>query len=112
MSIEGVWKLEMTGLYGWEHIATAFMQGGRYISASAHHYTIGSYQVDDDAFTAQTEVTQHGDMRTLFGSKKKHLKTSLTGKIKKEGRIVGTISPTEGKQYEINMRLTRLGDLD
>lgn len=112
MSIEGVWKLEMMGLHGWEHLATVFMQNGRYLSASAHHYTIGSYQVDGDSFAAQTSATQYGDVRTLFGSKKKKLKTSLKGKIKKDGRIAGKISPAGDKQYAIHMRLTRLEDLD
>ena len=112
MNIEGVWKLEMMALHGWEHLATAFLQDGRYLSASADHYTIGKYQVDGDTFMVQTSVTQHGKIRTLFGSKKKHLTTILKGKIKKDGRIAGTISPTDGEKYTINMRLTRLGDLD
>lgn len=108
MSIEGVWKLEMMGLHGWEHLATVFMENGRYLSASAHHYTIGKYQVDDDSFAAKTSATQYGDVRTLFGSKKKKLKTSLKGKIKKDGRIEGKISLADDKRYEINMRLTQL----
>lgn len=111
MSIEGVWKLEMMGLNGWEQLATVFMQDGRYLSASANHYTIGNYQADDNTLKVRTSVTQHGDVRTLFGSKKKRLNTSLKGKINKDGKIIGTISPADSDLYEINMRLTRLGDI-
>ena len=100
------------GLYGWEPIATAFLEGGRYLTASANHYSLGSYEVDGNVFTGRAVVPQHGEVRTVFGNKKKQFSTMIKGKIKKGGRIVATINPTDDKQFEINMRLSRLGDLD
>ena len=111
MNIEGVWKLEMLGLNGWEQLATVFMEEGRYLSASANHYSIGSYKVDGDAFEAQTSVTQHGEVRTLFGSKKKRLDVALRGRENKDGSVTGTISPPDSQLYEINIRLTPLGKM-
>ena len=35
MNIEGAWKVEMLGPYGWEKVSTAFLQGGRYLAAGA-----------------------------------------------------------------------------
>jgi hypothetical protein len=112
MNIEGVWKLEMMGLNGWEQLSTVFMEDGRYLSASANHYSIGSYQVDGDVFEADTSVIQHGDVRTLFGSKKKRLDVSLKGTKNKDGSVIGTISPPDSQLYEINIRLTPLGKMD
>ena len=45
MSVEGVWKIEMLGPYGWEAVSTAFVENGRYLGASQDHYTIGHYEV-------------------------------------------------------------------
>lgn len=111
MNIEGVWKLEIGGLHGWERLATVFLENGRYLSASADHYTIGKYLVDGKSFTAETSAMQYGNIRTIFGSKQEQLDTTLRGKIKKNGSIVGTVSPTNHKAQETQIRLNRLGDL-
>ena len=69
MSVEGVWKVEMRGPHGWDPIATAFLSKGRYLAASADHYTIGSYKDGGGALKIKARTTQHGKVRTLFGSK-------------------------------------------
>ena len=113
MSVEGVWKVEMMGPYGWEKHGTAFLRDGRYLGASAAHYSTGSYEVDGEAFTGDFEVFQYGKVRAIFGSKKKHLNTRLEAKIKKEGKIVGkSHSIVSKKKFEVKMRLTRLGDIE
>ncbi len=112
MSVDGVWKVEIMGPYGWDQLATAFLNGGSYLAASANNYATGSYEVDGDAFNGQLEVTQYGKCRAIFGSKKRHLHIGLEAKVKKEDKIVGTIRSKDGKKFEVKMRLTRLGDLD
>lgn len=112
MNIEGVWKLEIGGLHGWERLATVFLENSRYLSASADHYTIGKYLVDGKKFIAEASAIQYGNIRTIFGSKQEQLNTTLKGKVKKDGSIVGTVSPTNHKAKETPMRLTRLGDLE
>jgi len=112
MSVEGVWKVEMGGAHGWEKLGTVFLQNGRYLGASADHFSTGSYEVDGDAFAADIQVTQYGKVRTVYGSKKKQLSHRLEAKIKKEGKIVGKTNPAEGKKYDVKVRLTRLSDLD
>ncbi len=47
MSLNGIWKFEILGVYDWEPVSTAFMQDGRYWAGSADHYTVGSYEVVD-----------------------------------------------------------------
>ena len=111
MSADGVWKIEFKGPYGWEKLGTAFLKDGRYLAASADHYSVGSYEVNDDIFTADIEVTQYGKVRAAYGSKKRQMGHRIDGKIKKEDKIVGYANPSTGKKFDVKVRLTRLGDL-
>jgi hypothetical protein len=111
MKVDGIWKLEIRGPDGWERLATVFIEKGRYLSASADHYTVGRYIVNGKRFMAEASATQYGTVRTIFGSKQKQLNTTLKGKIKKDGSIVGTVGPTNGKAPKTDVRLNRLGDL-
>ena len=111
MSVEGVWKVEIKGPYGWEKLGTAFLENGRYLAASANHYSTGSYQVEGDAFAADIEVTQYGKIRAAYGSKKRQMSHRIEGKVKKEDKIVGNANPASGKKFDVKVRLTRLGDL-
>ncbi|MGD8956029.1 MAG: hypothetical protein PVJ03_01755 [Chromatiaceae bacterium] len=112
MSVEGVWKLEMMGAYGWENVSTAFLKDGHYLGASADHFSTGSYEVADEAFTADLRVKQHGKVRTIFGQKKKLLSVRIEAKIKKADKIVGQARDAEGSKFDVKMRLIRLADLD
>lgn len=112
MRVEGVWKVEMLGAYGWEAVATAFLRKGRYHAASADHYSIGSYKEDGKAFEAEVRITQFGQIRTVFGSKKKHVDTHIEGEIQKADKIVGMARPSGGEKFDVRLRLTRLGRLD
>ena len=112
MNVEGVWKVEAMGPYGWEKIATAFLRGGRYLAASTDHYSCGSYDSSEDVFTADIDIHQYGKTRTVFGSKKKHLITRLEGKVKKEDRIVARSRMDDSQKFDVKMRLTRLGGFD
>ena len=111
MSVEGVWKVEVKGPYGWEKLGTAFLQNGRYLAASADHYSIGSYEAEGDAFTADIQVNQYGKVRAAYGTKKRQMDHRVEGKRKNEDKIVARANPKEGKKYDVKMRLTRLGDL-
>ena len=112
MSVKGIWKLEMLSPYGWEQVATAFLRKGRYHAASADHYSIGSYKEDSGTLKLEARITQHGKIRTVFGSKKKQVDIQLEGKIKKADQIVGTAKPSGGANFDVSVRLTRLGRLD
>jgi hypothetical protein len=107
----------MLGPYGWETIATAFLQEGRYLAASADHYTIGGYEVVGDTFIADLWATQPGKVRSVYGSKKKRVHISIearikSGRTKKADKIVGSSRPSVGKDFDVRVRLVRVGDLD
>jgi len=112
MSVEGIWKVETMGPYGWERTATAFLKDGRYLGASADHYSTGSYEATEETFRAELNLHQHGKVRAVFGVKKRNLQTVLEAKIKKADKIVGKSRSATSKKFEVKMRLTRLADLD
>jgi len=112
MKIEGAWKVEMLGPYGWEYISTAFMQGGRYLGGGVDHHSIGSYSETDGTLKVRARVTQHGTLRTVFGETKKKMDLRMEGVFDKDDTILGKAYPSGKKKLDVKFRLTRLGDID
>ena len=112
MSCDGVWVVEMKGPYGWERIAMAFLKNGEYMGAGPNHYSLGTYKVDGDNFEMSVVVTQHGQLRTIFG-KKFAGKLEVTSKGKIEGdKITGTSKAKGLKKFDVMLRLTRVSGFD
>lgn len=111
MSFEGIWKVEMMGPYGWEKITTAFLEGGRYLGAGSDHHSVGAYEVDGENISIQSQITQHGKARTVFGETKKRFDTQFEGKLAKSGKIVGVSHPVGDRSFEIRVRMKRLAKL-
>ena len=112
MSCEGIWIVEMKGPYGWERIAFAFLKNGEYMAAGPNHYSVGSYKEDGDNFETTIVVTQHGQLRTIFGKKfAGKLQITSKGKIEKN-KIIGTSKATGMKNFDVMLRLTKVGDFE
>jgi hypothetical protein len=43
MSLDGVWVLEVAGVYGWERVSSVFLEKGRYLGGGAFFLSQGSY---------------------------------------------------------------------
>jgi hypothetical protein len=111
MSCEGVWSVEIKGPYGWERIATAFMEDGKYLGASASHYSVGRYKEDGDNLEISIATTQFADVRTIFGTKyADKLQITYRCEIKKN-KITGKGRAKGIKKHEILVRFTRLDGL-
>ena len=93
--IEGVHKVELLGLHGWESFSTAFIDDGQYRSASAHHFADGVYRVEGESFNMVGNLTQYTEHSPLFGKKgSKELPIVFNGAIGNglidgEARVVG-----------------------
>ena len=112
MSCEGIWVVEMKGPYGWERIAIAFLKNGEYLGAGPNHYSVGTYKEDGDNFETSVVVTQHGQLRTIFGKKfAGKLRITSKGKIEKD-IITGTSKAKGMKDFDVLLRLTRVGSFD
>lgn len=109
MSLNGIWKVEMLGPYGWESVSTAFLEDGKYRAASEDHYTVGNYEVSGNRIEISTSGVQHGEARTVFGKKEKNLDIKVEGEI--DGDIIKGQARDEVGAYQISVRITRLADL-
>ena len=106
--IEGVYRVEVLGPYGWEGFSTAFFNGGRYQSASAEHFSAGRYEVKGKDLRMTGTLTQHTRHHALFGKKKLDgLPITFKGKIQK-GTIDGE-ARTEGRfRPKLRFRFNKL----
>ena len=112
MSCEGVWSVEIKGPYGWERIATAFMEDGKYLGASASHYSVGRYKEDGDNLEISINMRQYAAIRTLFGTKSaEKVQITLQCEVKKN-KIIGTGKAKGIKKFVLRTRLTKLDDLE
>ena len=109
MSLNGIWKVEMLGPYGWESVATAFFEDGKYRAASENHYTVGNYEVSGNRIEISAAGEQHGEARTVFGKKEKNLNLKLEGEI--EGDVIQGQALDDASAHQISFRITRLADL-
>jgi len=113
MKVDGVWKVQVRGPYGKQAIGTGFLRKGRFMSANAEHYSVGSFKVKDDSFKAKLHISRFGQTTPIFGSKKREIDIHLKGKILKSGKKIVCVSHLEdSKQFVMDVTLTRLGDLD
>ena len=106
--IEGVYKVELLGPYGWENFSTAFIHNGAFRSASADHFTAGRYEVDGENFTMAGNLTQFIEHRPLFGEKEaRGLPINFRGRIG-EGIIDGEAVADGGREYSHRFRFNKL----
>ena len=109
MSLNGIWKLEMLGLYGWEQVATSFLSNGKYMSGSENHYGIGTYEVSGNKIDISTMSVQHGKVRTIFGKNERQMEIKMSGVI--EGDEIKGEARDNEDAHHISIRATRLADL-
>ena len=106
--VDGVYKVEMLGPYGWENFSTAFIHDGLFRSASAEHFTAGHYELEDGGFEMEGNLTQHVDHRPLFGRKVvKGLPIRFHGTVR-DDVIDGEARVTDGSRHSLRFRLNRL----
>ena len=106
--IDGVYKVEMLGPYGWENFSTAFIHDGLFRSASAEHFTAGHYELGDEGFEMEGNLTQFVEHRPLFGHKDvKGLPIKFRGTIV-DDVIDGEARVDDGSRHSLRFRLNRL----
>ena len=110
MSVNGIWKVEMLGPYGWESMSTAFLEDGRYLSSSQDHYAVGQYKLNGKKIKITAVMHSHGKVRTMFGARNPLMKLSFEGAVSGD-QISGQAEDKKNK-YSIGFRATRLADLD
>ena len=115
-NIDGIYRVELLGPYGWERFSTAFIDGGEYRSASSEHFTAGTCAADDEGFRMRGRMTRYVDNRALFGrAELRGLPIQFHGAIS-GGVIDGEATVVDDERRPLRFRLARLaspgGDVD
>ena len=110
MSVNGIWKVEMLGPYGWESMSTAFLEDGRYLASSQDHYAVGRYELTGNQVKVTAVTHSHGQTRTMFGAREPLMELSFDGTL--SGDQISGQAEDKKEKYSITIRATRLADLD
>ena len=68
--IDGIWSVEIFGMYGWESIGMLALNQGHAVGGGNHHYAVGSYEEDEDRVSISMIMNYRDVPRTLFGEAK------------------------------------------
>ena len=109
MKVDGIWKVEMLGPYGWEAVSTAFLENGRYLSASQDHDVLGRYLVNGENIRVEGDMHPHSEMINPPDVSAAKPVFAFEGQIS-EGIIRGQVDDDQGQQ-SMTIRGTRLADL-
>ena len=109
MSVEGVWKIEMLGPYGWEVTGTGFLTGGKYYGGSQQHYSIGTYETNGDKLVIKLVLTSFGERRILFGKSDVGLAVWYEGTL--DGNTVFGHASEPESEFTVGFRATKLAEL-
>ena len=110
MSLDGIWGIEILGLFGWETTGILVFENGRIIGGGNHHYSTGRYEMDGERIKLETRVTYHGSPRTLFGSADKIL-TIVADLQRVDGCLEGDAHRVDRPENTMHCKLTRHADL-
>ena len=107
-TIEGIYRVDLLGPYGWEKFSTAFIRDGEFRSASTEHFTAGTYAVEDRGFQMEGNLTQYDECRALFGrTDLQELPIKFSGAIH-DDVIDGEARAADGSRPSIRLRLARM----
>jgi hypothetical protein len=107
MNIDGIWRVEMLGIHGWETFSTSYFEKGRYTDGGAHGYAVGRYDVSGEDVAVQVTLKLYGTGLTVFGRDSGTIEMVYEGKVD-DGQILGIASNGE---YRMHFRGTRVADL-
>lgn len=110
--IDGIWSVEIFGMYGWESIGMLALNEGHAVGGGNHHYAVGGYEESDDRITIALTMN-YGDVpRTLFGEAKNRFKVVFEGGWNgKKNRLRGTMHRPRRAKMAVGCRLTRQANL-
>jgi len=106
--IEGIWKIQMLGIYDWETTGTAFLQDGKYWAGGNDHYTVGTYTFDGSEVIVDATIFAYKNTQAIFGKKCSQYKLRYYGQL--EGDVIKG-EAKDGKNPLMGYQATRVADL-
>jgi hypothetical protein len=110
MNLNGIWVIELLAPYGWEPMATAFIEDGGYRAASAEHHSLGTYAVDGDTVTVDTTTKVHKSGRVMFGRQDSEYRVRFEGRLGNGDHIDGHARDAAGDML-MRFRAVKVADL-
>ena len=112
MSLEGIWSVEIGGIYGWERMGTVFFEKGRYLGGGLVMFSRGTYIVDGKKIKIKIKITQYGEKRIAYGAKRKQFSVVVTAK-RDGNKIKGEAHRKGDKSNAFNypVRFYKLADI-
>lgn len=109
MTVDGIWRVEMWGPYGWKAVSTAFLEQGAYRAGSDRHFALGRYAETDGRLQEEVTVSNSRDDAAFFGKNEPVFPVNLSGQVNGP-TVTGEASDLELK-YSIPIRMVKVGEL-
>ena len=108
MMADGIWYVEIFGLYGWESIGILVLNEGHVIGGGDYHYAVGSYTGSNDKISISLTMNYKDVPRTLFGEARNTFEVVFEGTYKdKRDRFQGLLHRPHKAEMAVSCRLTR-----
>lgn len=112
MNIDGIWYIEIFGLYGWESIGILVLSGGHVVGGGDNHYTVGNYAVSGKKVSISMSMNYRDKVRTLFGETRKVFEVVFEGTHNvKKSRYQGFIHRPRKAEMSVACRIKKGADL-
>ena len=112
MRFDGIWYVEIFGLYGWESIGILLLDEGYVAGGGDHHYTVGNYSESNDQISISLTMCYKDVPRTLFGEARNEFKVEFEGTYsRKKDRFQGLMHRPHKTEMAVGCRLKRGADL-
>jgi len=112
MKVDGIWRMEIFGLYGWESIGVLVLTDGDVVGGGNHHYAVGSYEQADDQLRITLALNYRDVPRTLFGEARNQFTAIFEGTPSVEdNRFRGSMYRPDKREMSVACRLKRRADL-
>jgi hypothetical protein len=111
MTLDGIWTVEIYGVYGWESTGVIILEGGRALRGGNNHFSVGTCEISSyGQISISLFVEYHGHVRTMFGESQEKFSVNFEGKFN-DPIIEGTLGRPDRVDMKITCRLTKCGDV-
>lgn len=110
--VDGIWYVDIFGMYGWESIGMLVLNDGHVVGGGDHHYTLGSYTVSGDGISVSHTMNYKDVTRTLFGEARNKFEVVFEGTYNDEKkRFEGLMHRPRKAKMAVGCRLKKGADL-
>jgi hypothetical protein len=111
--LDGVWAVEIMGLFGWDRTGISFFDKGNILGGSSEFFHHGNYVTEgDDEIKIKLHLKNHGKNVSMFGEKRTEFSVVIKATYQKDeikGRA--TLVGARSDDVRYSCRLLRIGDL-